>query len=234
MATVELKRPELTDPRWKDKEGNSTEKGLVGEALKLSVSCNADMEEGAGVIFRVYPEGADVKRDQPVAEMASVNKNGTAEAEWTYRYVPDEEHPLTEKPKFFFTAGGRLCTEAGSGTVEIGMEINIPVCFDEGDCVAGLEYTLAGIDGTEKSGKTERDGRIQNSELLPADYEIRIDLAVYKPSESEECDTLDFDALPAGCRKIQFPLAMQQVELKLRPGRDYAILINKGDGAVSD
>jgi hypothetical protein len=127
MVTVELKRPELTDPQWKDAEGNRTDKGLVGEALKLSVSCNEDMEEGAGVIFRIYPGGADAKREQPVAELGSANKGGTAEAQWTYHYVHDGENPLTEKPRFFFVAMGQRCGDVRSGNAEISQTLHIRI-----------------------------------------------------------------------------------------------------------
>jgi uncharacterized Zn-binding protein involved in type VI secretion len=100
-VTVELKRPELTNAQWKDKEGNQTGKGLAGEELKLCVSCNEGMEEGAGVIFRVYAEGADVKRDQPVAEIASTKKDGKAEAEW--RPEETREAGDTKELRVYFT-----------------------------------------------------------------------------------------------------------------------------------
>jgi hypothetical protein len=92
MLTVKLLRPELSSPEWQDAEGKNTEKGYVGEALKLKVSCNEDTEEGAGVTFRVYAAGAEPGRDAPVAELSGKNQGGTAEAEWTYRY----KKPKTE------------------------------------------------------------------------------------------------------------------------------------------
>jgi hypothetical protein len=96
-VTVELKRPELSEARWLDRDGNAVEKGLVGEALKLSVSCNADMEEGAGVIFRVYAEGADPKKDKPVVKLDSENREGKAATEWVY-HAPKPEKVTRENP----------------------------------------------------------------------------------------------------------------------------------------
>ncbi|QQO09021.1 phage baseplate assembly protein V [Breznakiella homolactica] len=89
-ATIELKRPKLSSPEWKDREGSTTSKGLVGEALTLSVKCNSDMEDGDGVVFRIY----DTDGNQ-VGEVGGENQGGTAEAGW----IPtkpakdaDEEH----------------------------------------------------------------------------------------------------------------------------------------------
>ena len=43
-------RPEITKAEWKDAEGKTVSKGLVGEPLKL-VAETKDMEEGSGVTF---------------------------------------------------------------------------------------------------------------------------------------------------------------------------------------
>jgi hypothetical protein len=97
MIEVELRRPELSGLEWKDGEGNSTEKGLVGETLKLTVNCNEDLEEGAGVTFRVYKEGSDPKRDKPVKELSGENRGGKAEAEWRY-HAPVAKKERQENP----------------------------------------------------------------------------------------------------------------------------------------
>jgi hypothetical protein len=226
MITVELKRPELSEAKWTDTDGKDTDKGLVGEAVKLGVTCNKDTEEGAGVTFKVYRDGADPKRDQPVEEIASSNQGGKAEAEWTYRYKHDPENPLKEKPKFFFTAVGKRCQEVKSGNVEMGMEIDIPFCYDNGECIAGLEYTLTGVDGTEEKGKTGTNGRIQNDALLPGNFEISIDWKAYKPGE-EEPENTDLDAVSAGCKKVIVPYNTEQLLLKHRPGQEYLIIIDR-------
>jgi hypothetical protein len=117
MLVVELKRPELSEPEWVDQEGNSTDKGLAGEVLKMAVSCNEDMEEGAGVTFRVYPKGADPKRDRPVFETGSQNKGGKAEAEWTP--VETREAGDTSELAYFFTATARRAEKTGSGSITV-------------------------------------------------------------------------------------------------------------------
>jgi hypothetical protein len=167
LLTVELKRPELSGgPEWQDREGASADKGLVGEALKLSVSCNEDMDEGAGVTFRVYAEGADPKRDRAVAELASRNSGGVAEAEWTYHYRHDPENPLAEKPKYFFTANGNRCKEAKSGNVEIVK--NYRIIVQDGEAViADTDCTVALSDGKSRNTRTNGDGLIELNEEVP-------------------------------------------------------------------
>jgi hypothetical protein len=165
---VELRRPELTNPEWKDKDGNGTGKGLVGEALKLGVSCNEDVEEGAGVIFKVYPEEADAEQDRPVAELASVNKEGKAEAEWTYRYKHDPENPLKEKPKFYFTATAKRCKEAKSGNVEIGQYIYIQMLTPNSIIVNRAKGTL--VTGSTPQEITISDGYYEKQDQIPGDW----------------------------------------------------------------
>jgi hypothetical protein len=230
---VELKRPELSEAKWLDKDGNGTGKGLVGEALKLSVVCNADTEEGAGVIFKVYPDGADPRYDQPVAELSSRNGGGKAEAEWTYRYEHDPENPLTEKPKYFFTVNGQRCKEVKSGNVEIGMEIDIPVCFDDGECIEGLEYTLVGQDGTEISEKTGDDGRIKNNSIIPAAYKINIKWDSYAPPDDTGPKFFDLDGTSDGVSKIYLSYRNDETTLELRPGQNYIIVVDKNGDSVS-
>jgi hypothetical protein len=139
-ATVELKRPELANPEWKDKDGNSTGKGLVGKALTLSVSCNGDTEEGAGVIFKVYPEGADPERDSPVAELASVNKEGKAGAEWNP--TDTREKGDTAELKYFFTADAKRSGRIKSPPIAIKNPQIIEMKWEPGAIYQGQEAKL--------------------------------------------------------------------------------------------
>jgi uncharacterized Zn-binding protein involved in type VI secretion len=173
-AAIKLGRPGLENPRWMDMDGKAADRGRVGEALKLSVSCTADMEEGAGVIFRIYPRGADTRRDRPVAQADAANRGGTAEAEWIYRYVHDEENPLTEKPEFFFVAGGRRCGEAHSGAVEISQNLELAVITGKEYPAGETEYTVFLPGGDTLEGKTGDDGIIREEGLVPGIYEVVI------------------------------------------------------------
>jgi hypothetical protein len=79
--TVEL--PKLENAAWKDAEGNETGKGLVGQALTLTVEYK-DLADGEKVLFRVFPAGADSGHDKPEAVRQGTVKGGKAEAEWRY------------------------------------------------------------------------------------------------------------------------------------------------------
>ncbi len=111
-TTIELKRPELSNPVWKDKDGNDTDKGLAGETLKLCVDCNADMEEGAGVIFKIF----DKERNK-VGELGGENQGGKAETLWRAKDTrkDDDKSELT----YTFTASAKRAKEVKSGSAAV-------------------------------------------------------------------------------------------------------------------
>jgi len=225
---VELKRPEVRETKWKDKEDNEAEKGQPEELLKMEANCNEDMEEGAVLTFRVYD---NAKRNKPVYETTAENKGGTAEAEWAYHYDHNPEEPLTEKPKFFFTVNARRCREAKSGNVEIEMDIDIPVCNTRGECLAELEYTITAADGAEEQGRTANDGRILKEGLLPGDYEIGFDWDEYD-SPDAEAETIDLD-------DMQEQYEVKRINMKgkasaaCKPGTKYLFVITHNTDKVS-
>jgi hypothetical protein len=69
------------------------------------------------VIFQVYADGADPKRDRPVHEAGSQNEGGKAEAEW--KPVETREAGDTSELKYFFTAAARRAKEARSGSITV-------------------------------------------------------------------------------------------------------------------
>jgi hypothetical protein len=165
--TVELKRSELSGLEWLDGEGGSTDNGLAEETLKMGADCNGDMEEGAWVMFRVYREGADAKRDKPASEKTAQNKEGRAEAEWAYEYRHDSEKPLTKKPKYFFTANAQRCKEAKSGNVEIGMDYRILLQTADDDILENTNCEIYFSDGTKENGTIDSDGYILFENKVP-------------------------------------------------------------------
>jgi uncharacterized Zn-binding protein involved in type VI secretion len=171
---VRLKRPELSQPLWKDAEGRETSEGLTGAALSLSVSCNADMREGAAVIFRVYPEGAEPEKDAPAAEREAPNKGGSAAAEWTYHYKHDPAKPLKAKPRFFFTASGQRSKTIKSGILEISQNLEILLLDAKENPAKGTAYTLFLPGGNALEGKTGDDGIISGEGFIPGIYEVLI------------------------------------------------------------
>jgi hypothetical protein len=187
---VELKRPEVRETKWKDKEDKEAEKGQPEELLKMEAKCNEDMEEGAVLTFRVYN---DAKRDKPVHETTAENKGGTAEAEWAYHYDHNPEEPLTEKPKFFFTVNARRCREAKSGNVEISATCEIVVVDNLNKTMGNYPLKLA-MNGTAEEVQTDAGGIYKKEGCVPGYAELeavfdkeykRPEAEKYKPGEND-------------------------------------------------
>jgi hypothetical protein len=167
--TVEL--PKLENPAWKDGNGKDTDKGLVGQTLTLAVE-SKDLADGEPVLFRVFPEGADPEHDKPVAAIQGTNEGGKAEVVWRYEYKHDPEKPLTEKPKYFFTASGH-CRGVKSGDVEIAAKLEV-VVVNKITGTKKSDYLLYYPDGTEEEGQTNDEGLIEKEDLVPGLYEILV------------------------------------------------------------
>ena len=166
-ATIKLKRPELSSLEWKDDEGSSTSKGLVGKKLTLSASCNSDTDDGAGVIFRVFPDGANVEKDTPTAELATTNSGGKAEVEWSYHYEHDPENPLKEKPKYIFTVTTPNAKMQKSGNVEINEKHEILLHDKQGKALSNTKLTVLLSDSTTKSVTSDGDGKAELKDCVP-------------------------------------------------------------------
>ena len=159
---VKLKRPEITKAEWRDKDGNATGKGLVGEPLKL-VAETKDME--GGVTFHVYDEN---KRE--VFSKGADIADGRAEAEWTYHWNGEK---LEEKPKFTFEVTGQRCKMVESSEVEIGAKIEVQFVDKLKENVPELEAILIDNDKQETSLTTDSDGIITKDDVIPGEYSVK-------------------------------------------------------------
>ena len=164
---VKLVRPEITKAEWKDAEGKTVSKGLVGEPLKL-VAETKDMEEGSGVTFTVYEE----KSGKKVAETGATVKDGKAEAEWIYHYNGEN---LTEKPRYYYEVTGNRCRKAKRASdVEISARIKIKMIYSNEETVSKQPFTVYKNGEKFKSGETNSDGIIEYDGLIPAKYQILV------------------------------------------------------------
>jgi hypothetical protein len=164
-ATVELKRPEITKAEWKDSEDSSTSKGLVGEVLKLSAETK-DVE--SGVTFTVYNKATGEEVTSIGADVAG----DKAEAEWTYHYKHDPENPLTEKPKFFFTATAVKAKEQKSGDVEIGQKVSIQIVSMEGMILENVTGLF--INGSEEIELSGDKGLYEHEDCVPGNWVFKV------------------------------------------------------------
>jgi hypothetical protein len=95
--TVELIRPEITEFVWRDDEGDETEKNVLGELVTLSVETK-DVEDGKTVTFKIFPEGADTKKDKPLKMLdAAVSED---KAEISYNFADLQPKPVIDEAMY--------------------------------------------------------------------------------------------------------------------------------------
>ena len=104
--------------------------------------------------------------------MRGQNKGGKAEVKWRYNYFHNPDNPLTEKPKLFFSVKSFKCDIQESGNIEIYDEIAVEVFDDYGEPFKNLDYKLVEPDGNEVEGDTGEQGKIEETNLIPGEYEI--------------------------------------------------------------
>jgi hypothetical protein len=165
MLTVELLRPEIADCKWLDVDGNSIDKGLVGEPLKLTVTCK-NFEEGEKVVFEIFSENTG--QDELIISMPVKIKDEKAETEWAYQYKHNPDKPLTEKPKFFFTVTGRRCKEEKGPIVEIGQNHTLFVKDHNEDYLLHTDCTIELSDGSTIQATSDGDGFIELPDKVPS------------------------------------------------------------------
>ena len=115
--TIELRRPEVTEIKCLDKDGNKPDDMLAGETYTIEAGFNEDTKEGAGVMLRVYREGSDPKRDKPVYEVGTQNLGGKATTEW--KAVDTREAEDRTELKYFFTATTPRAAEKESDLIPL-------------------------------------------------------------------------------------------------------------------
>ncbi|MBN1698183.1 MAG: hypothetical protein JW881_11770 [Spirochaetales bacterium] len=149
----------LVDPEW------SSSRVKAGEEVTLTVHLQ-NQYENAAVHFFVWEEGADREKDPPVTKIIASNKGGKAEAAWRYVHVHDPENPITEKPKFIFTAASYRCEEVESGGIEVYDSIKIRITTDGNEA---FDKTLKVVtaDKQELSKKPDDNGIIELDDIVP-------------------------------------------------------------------
>ena len=156
---VKLIRPEITKAEWQDSEGKTTNKGLVGEPLKL-VAETKDME--GGVTFWIYDD-----RGREVTSIGAEIKGNKAEAEWTYHWNGEK---LDAKPKYTFEVTGNRCKKVESGDVEIGAKIDVKIVTEVGQLIKNII-----IENTSTSETIIlSDGTYKKEFEIPSDFNFKV------------------------------------------------------------
>ena len=157
---VKLVRPEITKAEWQDSEGKTTNKGLVGEPLKL-VAETKEME--GGVTFWIYDD-----KGREVTSIGAEIKGNKAEAEWTYHW---DGIPLKEKPKYTFEVTGNRCKKVESGDVEITQKIKITVLNEYSYILKNIKAKLT--NNEDSIEKTSSDGFFE-FDVIPGEWKFII------------------------------------------------------------
>ena len=212
---VKLVRPEITKAEWKNSEGSTTNKGLVGEPLKL-VAETKDME--GGVTFWIYDD-----KGREVTSIGAEIKGDKAEAEWTYHWNGEK---LDAKPKYTFEVTGNRCKKVESGDVEISAKIILYLKTEMTYEVNGFDISLIKNEEETNAEKISFDkGKIEKEEIIPAKYTYRL---IRKESK------LEYDQgevkIPSNIERVEYTKATSPI-LKLDIEKEnYLIISNNGKG----
>ena len=162
---VELRRPKIEKAEWQDADGNSINKGIAGEAIKLYCEVT-EFEEGQGLTFTVY----NGQTQEEVTSIGAQVKDGKAKALWTYRYNGEE---LKEKPKYYFEVTANRCKPVKSEEVEIGQRLIIKLPKMQNIENIKAELYRYGTDKTENIS-FDSDNTFDKDNLVPGKYTLHL------------------------------------------------------------
>ena len=154
----------LTNLQWSE---SKVEKGT-----EVTLSCTTSgVKDGAGVMFSIYPEGADPEVDPPVMDLRGPHEGGRAEVKWYPRDMRKEGafFPM----KWFFTAWTLYCPKETSEITEVVQTLNIQLLAGGDNPVADAAYILIHPDGSKTEGTTDNNGKIEERNLIPGEYKIK-------------------------------------------------------------
>ena len=132
---VELRRPKIEKLEWQDEDGKATDKGLVGQALKLSAQVK-EFEEGQGVTFTVY----NAQTEAEVTGIGAEVKDGKAEAQWNP--IDTRSSDDTGELKYYFEVTAARCKPVKSGDIQVKNPKVISMEWDKKAIYWGDKATL--------------------------------------------------------------------------------------------
>ncbi len=210
----------LTALQWSASEVNK------GDEVTLSCSTSG-VREGAGVMFSIYPEGADTATDPPLMDIRGKNKGSRAEVKWIAKDIrkPDGDQPM----KWFFTAWTLYCQKEESGVIQVLNPRITDVSWKKKSCFLGekAELTIKSFEMSNKSPTIsielwEEDENSPDDFVLTQEEKIDSDeISVTIPFDfsQEELERLsDFDMDTEGDLEIFPVLKYQDEKLDTKPG----------------
>jgi hypothetical protein len=113
-----------------------------------------------------------LKKDQPVQKLYGRNEGGKSEVEWDFKYIKDPNNPLTEKPKFIFTAESFGCAKVESGAIEIYADYTVEVRDIAGKLIVNTDCEVITADGSKRNTGTDGNAILELKDVVPGDFEI--------------------------------------------------------------
>jgi uncharacterized Zn-binding protein involved in type VI secretion len=172
-ATIELKRPEISSPKWQ-KEGSKITETLVDDEVVLSVEVK-DIDDGETVGFEIWENDEDNAHDF-VGNVTGVVQGGKAEASWKVKYMADNDDStrgkeLTEKgytlPEYHFVTKYNRTESVQSGVMEVKEWIKTRIKdTSTGQILANENYIIFCEDGSKIEGQSDESGYVNETELV--------------------------------------------------------------------
>ena len=158
----------MINPKW-DKA-----KATIGEKVTLMTQLK-NQYENATVEYKIYPEGADPKKDQPIQKLYGRNEGGKSEMEWLPvwpKFKDGEQQP--EEVKYFFTAMSFGCEEVKSGPITIKRHnLNIYLKNEQtGEPIPNLKYRAEFEDGSYREGALDENGYAKELDIPKGEIKI--------------------------------------------------------------
>ena len=161
---MELRRPKIEKLEWQDAEGNSINKAVVGETIKLYAEVT-EFEEGQGVTFTVY----NSRTQAEVTGIGAEVKDGKAEAQWTYHW---DGEPLEEKPKYYFEVTANRCKPVKSEDIELGANYRFILVDGNGKVLSDTDCKVTAADGAEQTVKSDSEGYVSVEDIVPGSIQV--------------------------------------------------------------
>lgn len=152
----EEKNPKLINPAWKNSDGQSITKALVGDEVLLCADVQ-DIDDGKTVKIKIV-EKDDDGNDDDVTTLSGKVKDGKIECKWKVKYTADDDDTESQKemdekgytlPEYAFTVEYDGIESDESGLLDIKDEIIIN--FSDIRNIEGKTLVLKWKDGSEKN-----------------------------------------------------------------------------------
>ncbi|MCM1234254.1 MAG: hypothetical protein NC489_29470, partial [Ruminococcus flavefaciens] len=152
----EEKNPSIMNPQWKNADGQSITKALVGDEVLLCADVQ-DIADGTSAKIKIVEKDAN-GNDDDVATLNATVKDGKIECAWKVIYIEDDDDADSEQekaekgytlPEYAFTVECDGVTSGESGRLEIKDEIIITVKNFEK--LKGKTLKLVWRDGSSKT-----------------------------------------------------------------------------------